>query len=430
MRVIHFPRRRGGRGLPALAGKVKELPQPAWVLFSGTFINKLGNFLSIFLVLYLTATGHSVTVAGAALSIVGGGNLVGNFIGGSVADRLGRRWTIIVSMFGSGVFTLLVPFCHDIILLFVLVGVVGVFAQIFRPAAGAVLLDVVPDDRRTTAFAVYRMAINLGMAAGPIIGGLISGYSYTWLFVGDSLTSLAYCVIAFTLLPETIPQKPAKENGAAAKTGYRYILRHDISFLFFLCAMTANTYIYVQATATLPLQVRDAGLPNTLYGLLLGLNAAVVVICELPITQVTEKLPTRAVIGTGMALMGAGFWLTAFAHSVISFAGTVLVWTLAEMIMLPLATAYPGRFAPGDLRGRYQGLSGLAQTAATAAGPVIGCFLFSRSHTLNWAMCAILGAVSVIFIAVSRPPGQRYSRRVGNDARPVPAVEEIRLADS
>lgn len=382
--------------------KVAGLPRAAWVLYVGTFINKFGNFLSVFLVLYLTAKGYSATVAGVALGLVGAGNFIGNMLGGTLADRIGRRPTIAVSMFGSGACTLMVPLAGDIAVLLPLVGVIGIFAQLYRPASGAVLLDVVGDASRTTAFAVYRLAINVGMAAGPVIGGVLSGHSYTWIFVGDAASSIAYGVIALVLLPETKP-RPAAAPAATANLadGYRTVFR-DYPFVLFLLGMTAATYVYIQSTATLPLQARDSGLPNSFYGLLLTINAVIVVGCELPLTHVLERRPARAVIALGLLPLGVGFACTAFAHSAGAFILTVLIWTLGEMIIMPSASAYPGRYAAPELRGRYQGAFGLAQTVAACVGPAIGGYLYSRSHTLNWAVCGIVAAIGVILIAGSR----------------------------
>ena len=382
--------------------KIAGLPRPAWILFGGTFINRFGNFLPVFLVLYLTAKGYSAAIAGAALGAVGAGNLAGNAIGGSVADRLGRRGTIALSMLGSGLSTILVPLVGNIVLLFILIGVVGVFAQIYQPASGAILLDVVPDDRRTIAFAVYRMAINLGMAAGPVVGGVISNHSYTWLFMGDAFSSLAYCGIALLMLPETSPRTvtggEALGKEVRRREGYRSVIGNDRHFLLFLCGIMSAAYIYIQSTATLPLQVKDSGLPNSFYGLLLGMNAAVVVVCELPITHLVEELPSAIVITSGLGLMGAGFGLTALARSPEFLVFTVLTWTLGEMIMMPLAFAYPGRSAPARLRGRYQGSFGLAQGVSTGVGPVIGGYLYSRNHALNWGVCGMVGIIGMAFM--------------------------------
>jgi MFS family permease len=391
-----------------LVHKVSSLPRSAWVLFAGTFINKLGNFLAIFVVLFLTAKGYSPTVAGIGLGIIGAGNFVGNGIGGTITDHLGRRGTIAVSMFGSGLCTVMVPVVGNIVLLFLLVGVIGIFAQLYRPAAAAFLLDVVSDDRRTTAFAVYRLAINLGMAAGPVLGGILSGYSYNWIFMVDALSSIVYGVVALTMLPETAPPatEPGQERLSRSSAGYRAVLG-DRPFVLFLLAMVAATYVYAQATATLPLQVRDYHLPNSFYGLLLSINAAVVVALELPLTHVLETRPMKTLIAAGLVLLGVGFGLNALGPSRAVLVLSVLIWTFAEMIIMPLASAYPGRYSPAALRGRYQAAFGQAQTLATGIGPVIGGFLYSRGHSLNWLACAVVAGIGVPFILAARPQTEK-----------------------
>ena len=383
----------------SLARTVVALPTPVRVLFVGTFINRFGNFLGPFLVLYLTSKGYSPGQAGLALGVVGLGNTAGNALGGTVADRLGRRATIVVSMAGSAACTLAVPLVGPLAGVIALVGLVGVFAQLYRPAAGALLLDVIPDDQRVTAFAVYRLAINLGMALGPAVAGLLSSRSFLYLFVGDAATSGVFGLLALTLLPET---KPAPDDGVEQGGGYGTVVR-DRPYLLVLLAMGAAFFIYVQSTATLPLRVKDAGLSPSVYGLLLGLNALVVVLVELPLTAYTRRQPPRPVIATGLALLGLGFALTGLAHTVATLAVTVLVWTVAEMIYSPAVSAYTGRFAPPHLRGRYQGAYGMAQMAAGAVGPVVGGYLYMRNPTILWAICGGVGVLAALLILAVKP---------------------------
>src|SRR5690606_31185199 len=182
------------------------LPRTAWVIYVGMFLIKLANFLNVFLVLYLTARGYGPALAGAALAAVGIGNFVGNVVGGSVADRVGRRATIVASMFGYGTSVAVVPLTADIWLIIALVSVVGFFAQLYRPAAGAMLVDVLPAEQRVLGFAVLRLAINVGMAIGPAAGGLVGQYSYTYIFLAEAVASLTFGVLALLALRETRPE--------------------------------------------------------------------------------------------------------------------------------------------------------------------------------------------------------------------------------
>src|SRR5437763_15255984 len=80
---------------------LRALPRPAWVLFGGTVINRFGSFVLAFLVFYLTSRGYSAAAAGLALSAYGFGSMTAAIVGGHLADTIGRRNRIALSMFSS-----------------------------------------------------------------------------------------------------------------------------------------------------------------------------------------------------------------------------------------------------------------------------------------------------------------------------------------
>lgn len=391
--------------------RLRQLPRSAWVIFAGMFLIKFGNFLNVFLVLFLVSRGYSAFQAGIALAVVGLGTFVGNMIGGTVADRFGRRSAIGVSMFGSAAFTAAVPLTDDIVTTTALVGLVGIFAQLYRPAAGALLVDVVDGEQRVMAFAVLRLAVNVGMAVGPLVGGLLSGHSYTYVFLGDALFSFGFGALALLLLPAGRPiQAPVSADQASGKGGYREVFT-DRPYVLFLLSMVAATFVYGQTTATLPLHVTDAGFSNTVYGLLLGLNALLCVVIELPLTKHTERRDPRRVIALGLLLLGLGMGLTGAVSVVWLLALTVVLWTVAETVYTPIANAYPAEFSPAHLRGRYQGAEGLAHTLGGTLGPAVGGLLYGLNAPLHWTVCgavAVLGAALVL----GAKPGVRQTEEV------------------
>lgn len=383
------------------------LPRNAWVIAAGTFINKFGNFLNVFIVLYMTSRGYSAAEAGAALGAIGLGNFIGNALGGSLADAVGRRLTIVVSMFGAGALTMTAPLLlHSFPATVIVLAAIGLLAQLFRPAAGALLVDSVRPDQLLTAFALLRLAINVGMAVGPAVGGLLSGYSYTLIFIGDGVTSVLFGVLALVFLPRsaTTAAAPADTPRPSARRsiGYGVVLR-DYRYLAYLAAMAAATYVYIQSTATLPLAVHDTGLSNEAFGLLLGLNALLVVLLELPITQVTGKFPARGVIAAGLVLLGVGMAATGLANGAVALALTVALWSLAEMVYTPVANAYPGEVASEEARGRYQGAEGLAHTLGATLGPAIGGALYALSGSAHWVSCLLVAWVGAGLTFLARP---------------------------
>lgn len=403
-----------------LRRRLRELPRSAWVIFAGMFLIKFGNFLNVFLVLFLVSKGFSAFQAGVALGVVGLGAFVGNAVGGTVADRFGRRTAIAVSMFGSSAATAAVPLTDGLFTTTALVGLVGVFAQLYRPAAGALLVDTVPEERRVTAFAVLRLAINVGMAIGPLVGGLLSGYSYTYVFLGDALFSFAFAALALLTLPAGRPAQRDTDS-PAPKGGYREVFS-DRPYLLFLGSMVAATFVYGQSTATLPLHVTDAGFGNGVYGLLLGLNALLCVVIELPLTKHTERRDPRRVIAAGLVLLGVGMALTGAMSAVWLLALTVVIWTVAETVYTPIANAYPAEFSPAHLRGRYQGAEGIAHTLAGALGPAVGGLLYSVSPPVHWTVCGAVAVLGALLVLGARPGARVLDAAPAAAQEPVPAA--------
>src|SRR5438045_2322084 len=87
----------------SLMAGLRALPRPAWILFLGTFLNKFGAFVIPFLVLYMTRQGYSPAEAALAIGAYGAGNFVASGLGGYLADRIGRRKTIALSMFSGAI---------------------------------------------------------------------------------------------------------------------------------------------------------------------------------------------------------------------------------------------------------------------------------------------------------------------------------------
>src|SRR4051794_36494706 len=146
---------------------LRQLPRPVWILFAGTFLNKFGAFVIPFLSLYMTGRGFSVTQAGIAMGAYGAGHFFACLIGGHLADSIGRRPTLVLSMFSTAVVMLTLSFARSFELIVILTMLAGLTGELYRPACSALLADLVPQGQRIRAFAAYRIAFNAGWALGP-----------------------------------------------------------------------------------------------------------------------------------------------------------------------------------------------------------------------------------------------------------------------
>ncbi len=375
-------------------------PRALWILYAGTFINRFGGFVGVFLVLYMTSRGYTSIQAGIAVSSYGIGSIVSSLLGGYCADLLGRRNTILLSMFSSATAMLLLSQASTLPLIVLLTGLAGLTTELYRPASSALVTDLVPAEGRVTAFASYRFAINLGTGVGPVVAGLLASRSFLLIFVGDALTSICFGLLALFGLPTDSGRYAihGQEQGSFLKA-----LRADHRFLFFLLASLGITFVYFQCISTFPLQIHVLGLSNALYGILISLNGLVIILLELPLSTLTKRFPARPVIALGWLLTGLGFGLNALAHTIPLLALTVVIWTFGEMIESPVSSAYIANIAPAHLRGRYQGLWGLVWSSGLILGPLLGAALFSWNPQGLWLICAILGvAAALLLIATGR----------------------------
>ncbi len=230
-------------------------PTPAWVLYGGTFLNRFGSSVITFLVLYLRRRGYSPAAAGLAVSAYGAGGLASAAVGDLLADRLGRRASIALSMFRSAGAALALSQARGLIAITVLTAAFGLASELYRPASSALVADLVPAGERVPAFAAYRLAINAGFPVGPVVGGLLAERSFFWLFVGDAATSAAFGVVALLALPEGVRTSRREERRGESVRA----IAADRTFLLFLLASTAIGFVYFQSQATFALHVRRTG---------------------------------------------------------------------------------------------------------------------------------------------------------------------------
>jgi len=377
---------------------LRALPSAAWILFGGTFINRFGTFVIPFLILYLTRIGFTSAQAGLAVGAYGIGHLVASTAGGHLADRIGRRNTIVLSMFGSAAAMLALSQARSYAAILVLTGITGSLSELYRPASYALVGDLVGDQHRVTAFGLYRFAVNLGFAAGPATAGFLADHSFTLLFIGDAVTSIVYGLIALFALPHGLRTYVKSERtGEALRVAIR-----DRPFVIFLLATLCVTIVDFQMGSTFALHVKSIGFPSRVYGLLISTNGLLIVIFELFITQWTRRFAPRPMIALGYFLAGAGFALTGFARTVPALLATVVVWTLGEMVSSPVASAYAVHLAPEQYRGRYLGLVMMMWSLGMVIGPPAGTLLFEHNPAFVWTACGALGIISATLMLQRR----------------------------
>jgi len=379
-----------------------------WLVAGSQLVNRAGSMVLSFLVLYLTGDhGFSAEQAGFIIFLYGAGAIVCGPLAGRLTDRWGAVPLMRASLFLSGATLLVYPFAKGPIAIAAVTIVLAMLTEAFRPAAMSFFAETVEPARRKSAFAVYRLAINLGMAIGPAIGGILATIAFRYLFFVDGATSIAAGLV---LAGAALPNGKKRSRGAGAPTTTRLRLstaaHADARFLFFLAGVLPVCVIFFQHISSMPLYiVNELGFTPRTFGLLFSLNCLLIVVLEIPLNAATAHWSHRRTLALGAILSGAGFGAMAFARDFWSLAATVVVWTFGEMLFFPASAAYATDIAPEARRGEYSGLYAMVFSIAFGVGPWAGTVVLERAGArVLWGATFLLGALAAaMFVRLPEP---------------------------
>jgi len=375
------------------AAQAGGLPRTFWYLWTGTLVNRLGSAVGPFLALYLTGErGFSTAEAGFVLTAFGLGQAVGQPVGGVLADRVGRRTTLVLGLTSSATLLVAVGAAGSLPVLLGTVLLYGACLDLVRPAVQAAVADVVPERDRVRAFALNFWAINLGFSVAVPLGGLLAERGYWWLFGLDAATSLAFAGVVLLRVPETRPQRaPGSDPGSV-----REVLR-DRRLLALVACVVVQAAVYMQAFTTLPLVVAADGLGAGGYGLVLGLNGVLIIALQpLLLGVLTGRSRGRLLLLAGV-LQGVGLSLHGLADRLPGHMAAVLVWTVGEVLQAGLLSSLVAGLAPPHLRGRYLGVFGMSFGLAALTGPLAGTQVLEHlGEATLWGACAVGGTAAGI----------------------------------
>lgn len=367
------------------------LPREVWILAGATLLNRMGTMALPFLALYLTRSlAFSPARAGEAMLVYGAGSLLAAPLGGHLSDRIGPVKVMRGALLLAGLFMGAIPFARSWPLILALVALWSLSAEGFRPASLAILTDLAPLDRRKAVFSLNRLAINLGMSIGPLVGGLLARHSFHALFWVDAGTALASALVLAAFVPAEIAP-PGSHPPSHPFTALK-----DQRLVLFLMATIPVMVVFLQHASAMPVfLVNHLGFSPAFYGGLFSLNTGLILLLEVRLNLATAHWPSRATLACGALCCALGFGALAFVHSPLGIGLTVVVWTVGEMTLMPAMGDHVAHLAPPDRRGAYMGLYAMAIGAAFLVGPWLGLVVLGRAGgTALWLFMGVLGALS------------------------------------
>jgi MFS family permease len=367
---------------------VGGLPGVFWTLWWGLLVNRLATFVVAFLATYLVRVrGFGAPEAGRIAALYGAGLALSGPVGGALADRIGRRPTMVGGMVLAAAATGALPFATSPALLALLSFLCGLLGSLFHPAMSASVADVVPSADRPRAFGLVYWAVNIGLTAGLLLAAVLAERSFTALFLVDAATSLAFAFIVWARVPETRPPGGAPEP---VLRGFGRVLS-DRAFLPFLVLQLLALMVFVQWQLGLPLDMTANGFGPSAYAILMALNCAGVVVLQPLLGPTLARRDPARLLALQAALIGLGFGVNALGGSLAVYLVGTALWTVGEVVGFPTAAALTAELAPAELRGRYQGTYSMSWGLALTLGPLAGGELYGRGGgRLLWLACLAL----------------------------------------
>ncbi|HWE26340.1 MAG TPA: MFS transporter [Myxococcales bacterium] len=382
------------------------LPPVFWTIWWGLVVNRLASFVLAFLSIYLVRErGFSPAEAGRVLALYGVGMTISGPLGGLLADRIGRRATMVLALVlgATAVGNLAIVRAPALLAAFAFLSAAA--GDLYRPAMSAAVADVVPPYDRARAYGLVYWAVNLALSVGLFLGGLIAERSITALFLADAGSSIAAAAIILLRVPETRPTYVVHEP---AIRGMAKVFS-DGPFISFIILHLAALTVFTQWQLALPIDMAAHGLGPSAYAFLMALNCLGVVFLQPILAPRLHRFDPARLLALSAVLFGAGYGVNAVGGNIGVYAIGTTLWTVGEVIGFPVASTMVANLAPPALRGRYQGAFSMAWGVAFTVSPLAAGEVMQRFGARSlWLLCLVVSvSVAVGHVLTAEPRRKR-----------------------
>ena len=372
-----------------------------WILAIITFINRAGTMVLPFLSKYMREDLHfSYNQIGTVMVSFGVGSMIGSWLGGKLSDKIGFYKVMIFSLLSSGSLFFVIQYVKSFEGMCLAMFGIMILADMFRPAMFVSLNTYAKPENRTRAFTLVRLAVNLGFAAGPALGGLIIlGIGYKGLFWVDG-TSCIISILIFRLLVKEKKKEVTDrhlENIEQPRSAFK-----DIPFLLFLFSSFTTAFVFFQLFTTLPLYHKEwYGLTEVHTGLLMSFNGFMIFLLEMPIVGYVERknIQKIKVIIWGAVFMAVSFFVLLINIWVGILMVSIIFMTLGEMFCFPFSNSFAMGRAPKGHEGKYMGLYTMTFSLAHILSAKTGMGIIALwgnldGYQANWLFMGISGMLA------------------------------------
>lgn len=376
-------------------------------------VNRSGTMVIPFMTIYLTQSLHySIAEAGFVIGLFGAGAIAGAFLGGWLTDRFSFYPIQLITLTGGGLLFIVLGQMHSYALICLFTFLLSLVNEAFRPANAAATAHYSTAANRTRSYSLNRLAINLGWAAGGVLGGFIASYNYSLLFWVDGITNISAAILMRIFLPAPVFTAVSVDDQAPA-TGNSSSAYRDKTYLYFIGLTTLFAICFFQLFTTLPVYYKqELHLSVFFIGILMAMNGVIIAFLEMITVYTLEgKRADTWYISFGVLLVGLSYVVLNLFNASAALVAIVsmLLISFGEILSMPFMNAFWVGRSTSLNRGQYASLYSMAYAVAHVLGPTLGSQIVEwySFNTLWW----VIGGISLIsglcFLAMKKQATNR-----------------------
>ncbi len=375
--------------------KLKNLPQNIKVRLGTSFFNRMASSSVMpFMALYFAHELNKIW-AGVFLIFTVLITFIANLLGGYLSDRFKRKNILLLtsstsaSMFFIMTLTLIPE--NDWIWLFA-ISYIGymISSSLGKPSMSAIIMDSTTKETRKSVYALDYWLVNLSMAIGAAMGGLLYSNHQLELFIILTCTSTIIAIAYKIWLIEDTTVHQLKQTHAnflidllynykIALQDTRYV-KLVLGFMFILSAeLSLNSYIGVRLSESFePISVFGYQLGGVQMLSLMNIeNMLLVVLLTFIVSNFTNRFSNKNVLITGLIIYGVGYTFLTSANNLYTLLLFGFIATIGELMYSPVFNTEQANMIPEDKRGSYSAFNNASYNGAeliARSSIIIGAF--------------------------------------------------------
>lgn len=410
--------------------KVPSYGSQVWILFAGTIIATIGsNMVMPFLSIYMYGQMHiSMTMIGLAFFIATLLAAVASYVGGSLADRLGRKPLLIGGLIFQVIAYILICVALSLNvsywIMVVVLSISFVIDGLYRPVPDVMVADITEPEKRVEVYGLIRVGFNIGVVVGPVMGGILAlvYMSYSSMFIIAAVGTAGYLLLALLMLKDT---KPSAASEALKLTDIVDVAM-DKPFLLFALLNCLLIIPYSQMYALLSVYASAYLSFNTVeIGGIFAVSGLMVALFQFPISAAIKRYRMTSMLALCSVVFAIGFGMIAGISSIAMVYLSMVIITIAEMLWAPASSALQANMSPESRRGRYFGFGNLAGSIGFAIGPLFGGMLKDSMGENVPAMWLVIAGMFIISMVGFILLGKIVPRKANQPSKEEVAVIEV-----